>query len=138
MITYALECQAVRCSHTFSSDFQSIAAYEKLEKANLISCPQCGGNQVRKGLMAPAIVQEQARSHSDARRRAAAIQRISKTVRADGEFVGSGFAREALRIHRGEAPVRTIYGDATRSEVMELCDEGVPFAAIPDLPPGDA
>ncbi len=51
------------------------------------------------------------------------------------DYVGDRFAREARRIHNGDAEERGIYGEASRSEVEALVDEGVPVAPLPPEAP---
>ncbi len=53
------------------------------------------------------------------------------------EDVGTQFAAEARRIHREEAPGRSIRGVASREETEELLEEGVPIMPLPIPPQGD-
>ena len=52
MIKYALACKQ---GHEFESWFSDSSAYEQQAKRGLVECPHCGGVQVEKALMAPAI-----------------------------------------------------------------------------------
>jgi hypothetical protein len=74
-------------------------------------------------------------SPADLRR---ALQELRKQVETHCDYVGPGFADEARRIHRGEAPSRGIYGEATKAESEKLADEGIEVASIPWVPPTDA
>jgi len=52
MIHYQLRCSA---AHEFDGWFQDSAGFEKLAAAGLVECPHCGGSQVTRALMAPAV-----------------------------------------------------------------------------------
>jgi hypothetical protein len=52
MIHYQLRCAA---SHEFDGWFQDSAGFDKLAAAGLVECPHCGGTQVARALMAPAV-----------------------------------------------------------------------------------
>ena len=54
------------------------------------------------------------------------------------DYVGSGFAEEARKIHYDEVEKRDIYGEATVEEVEDLRDEGIEFGEIPWVPTHDA
>ena len=44
------------------------------------------------------------------------------------------FVSEARRIHDGDAPERSIYGEARPDEARRLIEEGVPVAPLPFIP----
>ncbi|MFC4350682.1 DUF1178 family protein [Fodinicurvata halophila] len=67
-----------------------------------------------------------------------ALRQLRQYVEANSDYVGSGFAEEARRIHNEEAPQRNIYGETTAEEAEELEDEGVPFARVPWINREDA
>ncbi len=67
-----------------------------------------------------------------------ALQELRKQVETHCDYVGPRFADEARAIHRGEAPSRGIYGEATKAESKKLADEGIEVASIPWVPPTDA
>ncbi len=52
MIHYKLRCHS---GHEFESWFQDSAGFERLAKAELVECTQCGSTKVDRALMAPAI-----------------------------------------------------------------------------------
>ncbi|KIC36473.1 DUF1178 family protein [Leisingera sp. ANG-M7] len=52
MIQYSLKCAD---GHAFDSWFQSVAAFDKLAAAGMVSCAVCGGTQVTKAIMAPRV-----------------------------------------------------------------------------------
>ena len=52
MIHYQLRCGA---AHEFDGWFQDSAGFDRLAAAGLVECPHCGGTQVVRALMAPAV-----------------------------------------------------------------------------------
>ena len=56
MIHYQLQCGQ---SHGFDGWFKDSASFEKQAKRGLIECPECGGTDVERALMAPAVAKRQ-------------------------------------------------------------------------------
>lgn len=153
MIRYALRCA---CGHGFDGWFASGAAYDEQAERELVGCPACGGTEVAKAPMAPAIARghrpppaETAAAppvptsngaagpdHATAVR--AALQAMVREVKRHAEDVGRRFPDEARRMHRGDAADRAIWGRATPAEARALADEGIAVDALPDLPDHDA
>ncbi|MGR3756777.1 MAG: DUF1178 family protein [Tranquillimonas sp.] len=135
MIRYALKCPE---GHAFDSWFQSAAAYDKLRGAGHVLCPSCGSAEIDKALMAPEVRPARQRSAaplgepaSEAERKLAALRR---KVEAESEYVGLSFAAEARAIHEGDAPERSIYGEAKAEDARRLIEDGVPVAPLPFRP----
>ncbi|MBS7807764.1 DUF1178 family protein [Variovorax sp. PCZ-1] len=61
----------------------------------------------------------------------AAYMQMAKEVLAKTEDVGDDFAREARKIHYGEAKERGIRGQASHDETLELLDEGIDVMPLP-------
>jgi hypothetical protein len=140
MIRYAIKCSA---DHTFDSWFQSATAFEALRGAGHVSCPICGSTTVEKGLMAPAVrLSETAVVPAVPDRPLeapgtdveAALAALRRQIEANSDYVGLNFAAEARRIHAGEAPERSIYGEARTDEARALIEDGVPVAPLPFVP----
>lgn len=64
----------------------------------------------------------------------AAINDLKMKIQKHSEYVGSDFAAEARAIHDGDAPERSIYGEAEASEARKLVEDGVPVAPLPFMP----
>ncbi len=158
MIKYTLKCA---CDHQFESWFQSAAAFDKLSGAGMVTCAVCGSSAVEKAMMAPRVrtgrkaasqlgeaeVQtpsdpaqtppasppepETALAQSEAE---TALRKIREKVEANSDYVGSNFVEEARAMHQGEAPERSIYGEAKPAEAKELIEEGVPVLPLPFVP----
>lgn len=132
MIRYALRCDR---DHGFESWFASAEAFERLSDAGQLTCPDCGSAGVVKALMAPTVAQGRGVAASvpeDPRR--AALAEMRRKVEESSEYVGLSFAAEARAIHEGEAPERSIYGEARLDEARRLVEDGVPVAPLPFLP----
>lgn len=103
--------------------------------ANLPAHPDAGGGGVAgtaRGAATTAVVPF---DQGDAALLPQAIQaawlRLARHIASNTEDVGAAFAREARRIHHGEAPERGIRGQATTEETMELLEEGVAVMPLP-------
>ena len=133
MIRYALRCDS---DHGFESWFGSAEAYDRLRAAGHVSCPDCGSTAVEKALMAPSVAPTRNRDALAAPKdpREAALAELRRRVEENSEYVGLEFAAEARRIHAGDAPERSIYGEAKLDDARRLLEDGVPVAPLPFLP----
>jgi len=156
MIQYALKC----CDgHVFDSWFQSAEAYEKLAKAGMVSCVECGSSQVEKAIMTPRVRPARSAAYSTvsehqeatptveppapsqpgllsqpASELEKAVTELRKQVETNSDYVGENFADEARAMHVGDAPSRAIYGEAKIEEAKALIEEGVPVTPLPFRP----
>ena len=142
----------LRCQHdhAFEGWFASEQDFQDQLQRGLLHCPLCGDAQVRKTLSAPRINRgaraEQGHAAvtahdvgpapsssaaSDLAQLQAALHQLARKAMAQAEDVGVRFADEARRIHRGEAPERSIKGRASPTEAEQLLDEGIPVLALP-------
>lgn len=143
MIRYALKCEI---NHHFESWFQSADAFDKLRDAGLLSCPDCGTETVEKAIMAPRVQGSTSTSSEEGERSGhvpmhaltapaspaeAAMKELKRKIQEHSEYVGKDFAKEARLIHDGDAPERSIYGEATRDDAQSLIEDGVPVAPLP-------
>lgn len=130
MIRYALRCAS---DHRFDSWFGSGADFERLRDAGHIACAVCGSSEVEKDLMAPGIAgsAEAAPLSAPASPAEQALAELRRHVEATSENVGRRFAYEARRIHEGEAPARSIIGEARPAEARALVEDGIPVAPLP-------
>lgn len=159
MILYQLRCTD---DHTFEAWFRDSAAYDVQAKDGHVECPYCGTTKVTKAPMAPSIVSGRGkdvaaaadtpqealpehdinamspqRTQEVAQQILDAVGKIRTYAEENCEDVGKEFAEEALKIHRGEAEERGIYGHATEDEARELAEEGVDFVRLPGTPRRD-
>ena len=143
MIRYRLSCDH---GHEFEAWFRSSEAFDEQAAAGLVGCAECGSTSTRKAIMAPGLVKEAAGGKADkpaAKMPVGAhlpaeiidlMRRIRKHVEANADYVGDRFAEEARKIHHQETEARGIYGEATRSEVEALHEEGIEVQPMPVLP----
>ena len=69
-----------------------------------------------------------AQAHTQAQ---AAFLRTLRRIVANTEDVGPDFANEARRMHYGEVDARSIRGQATAQEAIELIEEGIEVLPLP-------
>jgi hypothetical protein len=144
MIKYALSCDK---AHSFESWFPNSESYDVQARRGLIACPECGSARVSKAIMAPAIVGgEKRRKREEAPAAPVALlderqQRLREIARqlrqeiiANSDDVGAKFPEEARAIHDGDAPARSIRGQATAEEARALIEDGVGVLPLPFLP----
>lgn len=160
MIRYALKCSK---GHQFESWFQNAEAYDKLRASGMVVCETCGCTSIEKALMAPQVRPARSAAdpapvaqapepqqptaqeceapasgpmslsepNSDIER---AINSLRKKIEETSDYVGTNFAEEARAIHLGDAPERSIYGEANADDAKSLLDEGIPVAPLPFRP----
>ena len=141
MIKYTLKCDQ---EHTFDSWFASAAAYDKLDKAGMVACEICGSSTVKKAIMSPrvntagtdarGVVHDTEQSTGDtlaASGPSPEIEALRKKIESQSDYVGTNFAREARAMHLGDAPERSIYGEAKPEEAKSLIEDGVPIVPLP-------
>ena len=144
MIHYPLRCAD---GHQFEGWFRDSVAFDDQSARGLLSCPQCGGTEVRRGLMAPFLAASREPKPSVAPppvpaavpaavpdQLRAALPRMRAEIERRCDDVGDGFAAAARRLHQGEEPPRGIYGQASEAEREALADEGIEVMCIPWLP----
>jgi hypothetical protein len=153
MIHYQLRCGQ---SHGFDGWFKDSASFEKQAKRGLIECPECGGTDVERALMTPAVARRESLpvqvaeppppTPSAAAEKAAvrvpakmlaALQRMRAEVEKHCDYVGPNFADQARAMHRGEVESKGIYGETTDEQAESLAEEGIEVAKIPWVPRAD-
>jgi hypothetical protein len=145
MIKYSLTCEK---DHSFDSWFPDSASFDRLAKRGLVVCPECNSSRVGKALMAPAVVGAKKRDKPAAepapanvalvderhRRLREMAKELRQEIMAKTDDVGPRFPDEARAIHAGDAPQRSIRGQATADEARALIEEGVGVLPIPNIP----
>ena len=127
MIAFDLICAN---GHKFECWFKNSGSFEEQKSFGVIRCPVCDDPHVEKAFSTFAI-----KKHGEKREEKVdpipALQKIYEYIEKNFEDVGLNFAREALKIHWGEAKKRNIKGMALPDEEKLLQEEGVPFFKIP-------
>lgn len=133
MIKYTLKCDQ---GHEFDSWFGSAADFDKLLSASMVTCSVCGTLGVEKTIMAPQVSTARAQAETGALSAPAspaeqALAEMRKQIEATSENVGTNFASEARKMHDGDAPQRSIIGEAKVEEAKALVDDGVEIVPLP-------
>ncbi len=157
MIHYQLRCAD---DHGFDGWFKDSGTFEKQAKMGLVECPVCGGTDVERALMAPALASSRrdpapvAAPEPKAEilppekpvkvaagrlpaQMLAVLQKMRAEVEKNCDYVGPAFADEARKMHRGETEHRAIYGETTPDQAESLAEEGIEVAKIPWVPRAD-
>jgi hypothetical protein len=139
MIVFDLRCDR---GHQFEAWFKDSATFDSLNKSHAVSCPECGANKIEKAPMAPNIAPSRgAKRNKEETKKATYYQMVKelhRQVSVNCDYVGDKFADEARKIHSGDSEKRGIYGETTIEEAIELKEEGIDLAPLPELPKTDA
>ncbi len=147
MIIFNLKCGS---EHHFEGWFKNKDEFDRQLKYNLISCPQCGSEDILKSPTASRINTLSARSETGFRKSDSTavspqeikmiseqfFEKISNYVEENFTYVGKDFPEEARKIYYGESESKNIYGQATQNEIKNLNEEGVSTIAMPLNPVG--
>lgn len=133
MIKYSLKCDG---DHSFDSWFDDAKAYEKLEKAGLLSCAVCGSQHVSRALMAPSVSPARAKKKAGPLSAPAspaeqAMAEFRKKVESETENVGKDFTRQARAMHAGDLPSKAIRGESTLQDTKKMLEDGLPILPLP-------
>lgn len=135
MIKYSLECNQ---SHTFDAWFSDSLNFEKQNKNNQISCPNCSSLKIKKSIMAPSISSKNYKSdllNEKKDKMEVVLSKVRKHVEDNFDYVGDKFADEARSMHYGEKEEREIYGETTIEDAVDLIEEGVNVKPMPGVDP---
>ncbi len=146
MIVFDLSCDS---GHRFEGWFASSSDFTTQRERGLLTCPECGSEEVIKAPMAPAVPakgnrrvnlpvpQDAAKPVSNA----AMAPEVVKAMKALAEaqvkalensiWVGNKFAEKSRAMHYGEVGTAIIHGQATLKEAKDLADEGIAIAPLP-------
>ncbi|GAA4038613.1 DUF1178 family protein [Parerythrobacter jejuensis] len=164
MIVFDLSCSQ---SHRFEGWFGSTNDYEGQRERGLLTCPECGCDQVGKAPMAPAVPAKSNAKTPAALPSAAeetavadtdpvsgggeeslppklveamkALAKVQAETIKDSTWVGEDFAKQSREMHYGDRDEKLIHGKATSDEAKELLEEGITVSPllIPVAPPDE-
>lgn len=107
----------------------------RTKRKDVPSAVEAGSPPVAAPQVAPAPDPHPVALMDDRARQLRAMMReVHRRVVETADNVGRSFAAEARAIHEGDAPARSIYGEASREEVAGLLDDGIPLLPMPVLP----
>ena len=151
MIVFDLNCLH---GHRFEGWFGSSADFDKQQERGLVSCPECGSEEIAKAPMAPAVARKAnqvsaakaiRQSEGGEERQpvmqgnlppevAAALAKLAKAQEKalqGSKWVGEKFADHSRAMHYGERDVEAIHGQASLEEAAALIEEGITIAPLP-------
>lgn len=148
MIVYDLHCEH---GHRFEGWFGSSSDFDDQQERGLVSCPECGTEEVSKAPMAPAVpAKGNTKNEAPASAKAGLAKPVSnqpippeveKAMQAlakaqdhalkKSTWVGDKFVEQSRAMHYGERDEAPIHGHATLEEAKSLVDEGVQVAPLP-------
>jgi hypothetical protein len=64
------------------------------------------------------------------------IAEMRRKVEDNSEYVGDDFVTQARAMHDGDAPEKSIYGEAKLDDARKLLEDGVPIMPLPFRPSG--
>ncbi|MCX7676201.1 MAG: DUF1178 family protein [Alteraurantiacibacter sp.] len=150
MIVFDLSC---RNGHRFEGWFGSSADFAEQQERGLLSCPQCGCEEIAKAPMAPAVpakgnqraevpampfpsgqsAQGMANGAFPPEVQQALVRLAEAQARAlkNSRWVGRRFAEDVRAMHYGERDVEPIHGEATPEEAKGLLEEGIEVVPLP-------
>ena len=134
MILFDLNCEN---KHVFEVWFSSSAQYEEQKKKNLINCPICNSNKIKKALMAPNLKGTKKNDNPTSqkflndKKFIKNLKKFKNFIEKNTIDVGTNFTEEAKKIYYGETDPRPIRGETTKEQAEELLDEGIPIAKLP-------
>ncbi|WP_341711992.1 DUF1178 family protein [Erythrobacter sp.] len=150
MIVYDLSCSE---GHRFEGWFGSSTDFADQQARGLMSCPQCGSEDVTKAPMAPAVPAkgnskpnqpaptQMARGEMPAEVKQAlkALAEAQAKALESSTWVGEDFAERVRSMHYGEVDEAPIHGQATKDEAAEMLAEGIAVAPLlfPVAPPDE-
>jgi hypothetical protein len=145
--------------HAFEGWFASEDDFQAQLARGLIECPLCTDKGIQKMLTAPRLNLGSHPTHDETEKSSAkprpaasaqaqdaagsglfagahaatqaAFLKALRQVVADTEDVGDRFAQEVRRMHYGDAQARSVLGQASLKDVVELREEGIDVMPLP-------
>lgn len=136
MVKYALACKT--CQSPFEAWFSNSDAFDEQNDRGLITCPECGGSDIQKQIMAPAVSGTKKRESQSVPavkpdpKLAAMMKKVRDHIASTHEYVGKDFATRARAMHDGEADAKPVWGETTLTEAKSLIEDGVPALPLPE------
>lgn len=151
MIVFDLSCSE---GHRFEGWFGSSDDFTHQKSTGLLSCPQCGCENVTKAPMAPSVgtkgnIRTEGSSENIQVARGDMPPELAKAFKTlakaqakalkNSTWVGNKFAEKAREMHYGEKDEALIHGKATKDEAEDMLAEGIAIAPllVPVSPPDE-
>lgn len=122
--------------HGFEGWFASLEAFEQQHAKQLVSCPRCACQNIRRRPSAPHVAAARHKTTATPATSAAEplLAQLIDTLRklsTEAEDVGARFTAEARKIHHGDAEPRAIKGQTTLDDALSLLEEGISVMPLP-------
>ena len=127
MIVFDLQCAN---EHQFEGWFDGSEDFEHQLAQERIACPFCDDINIER-VLSPVNIKKKTESPQEWKKAYKDWRELCRYVEDNFEDVGHNFAKEALKVHCGQAEERNIRGVTTEVEEDMLKEEGVPFVKIP-------
>jgi hypothetical protein len=127
MIIFDLRCAS---DHQFEGWFDDSEDFEYQLAQGQIACPYCNDINIHR-VLSTVNLKKKSSFPLEWKTADKAWRELCRHVRDNFEDVGHNFAKEALKVHFGQAEERNIRGVTTEVEEDMLKREGVPFVKIP-------
>ncbi|MGV3278139.1 DUF1178 family protein [Rickettsiales bacterium LUAb2] len=139
MIKYNFIC---KFHHNFDMWFKNIEFYEQqMQKSDEIICPICSTNQVKKQIVAPALVssinspksnkKSQEIYQTDVDKISNLYKQVNDYVKSNFKYVGDKLKDTAINMQQGKQKIKGIYGEATKDDLQELKEANIDVIPLP-------
>ena len=151
MIVFDLSCSE---GHRFEGWFGSSDDNAAQQAEGLLTCPQCGSEEIGKAPMAPSVPAKASMREAageagtqlakgdmpmEVKKAFETLARAQSKALESSTWVGDQFAEKAREMHYGETDEAPIHGRATRDEAEDMVAEGISVAPllVPVAPPDE-
>ncbi len=133
MIVFDLECLN---GHTFEGWFDDKEDLDNQQEQGILACPVCETTSVVQKLHPIAIKRSSGATTQKALQASQEVmveltEKVAEYVEKNYEDVGTGFTKQALKMHYGAQEYRNIRGTTTKEEDKVLAKEGIPILRVP-------
>ena len=130
MISFDLECKN---GHKFEGFFKDYESFESQMKAGLVECPLCNSRDVKRLFTGCSIQKKSLLSDKKQPNFFEMMRMVESYIKNNFENVGDKFPDVARAIYYGIEEQRNIYGNASKDDMKELIDEGIPVIPLPKI-----
>lgn len=130
MINFDLECTN---GHKFEGYFKDYNSFVEQMNSSLVACPLCSSREIKRLFTGCSIQKKGLLSNKNQPNFFEMIRMAEAYIKENFEHVGAQFPDVARAIYYGIEKERNVYGNATKDEIKELMDEGVPILPLPHI-----
>jgi len=130
MISFDLECNN---GHKFEGYFKDYNAFDDQMKAGFVECPVCNSREIKRLYTGCSIQAKSSVLEKKQPNFFEMVRMIESYIKDHFENVGDRFPEVARAIYYGIEEERNIYGNASKDEMKDLIDEGIPVLPLPKI-----